>query len=187
MWGARVIGQTFTLPSSHTSLHGLSIWMAVYPPDPNAVEFFDMQVNAYLVGWDGQKATGPILASAVHAEQDYRIPFDPKRIDFNFAPVELEAGQQYVAIFQQVLPERGQPSLGPAIGFVPSAGSLDGSTGMPYAGSFELAHLLNWTIIPVGNIVVEFRYIVPEPATWLSSVLALAIVGAVQAARRGLH
>jgi len=177
----RVWGQTFTAPGGHPVLDGVSFWLQSFSPNPNPQIPFEMKARASIVAWDGQKATGPLLGSVIFDDPEYLLPSHPEKIDFDFSPIELVDGKAYVAIIEGLLPSPGQLYLG----FISSSDSLPGSYGGPYAGSINNIRSRPWTIVPNGDLVMEFRYAVPEPsALVLAAVGAVALVGL---ARRNLR
>jgi hypothetical protein len=169
---SKVWGETFTAPSGQPALEGFSFWLQSYPADPNSRTPFAMQVRASVVAWDGKKATGPILGSTIVDNPEYLLPDRPQRIDFEFSSIELVGGRSYVAIIEQLLPSPGQLYLG----FISSPDSLPGSYGGPYAGNFDLIRLRPWTIFPNGDLVMEFRYSVPEPSGRLLCAVGAALL-----------
>jgi hypothetical protein len=157
---SKVWGQTFPVPTGYSILEGVSFWIQSSSPDPNPQTPFEASFRASVYGWDGQKATGPVLGSAIIDDPAYQFPFDPAKVDFDFSHIELVEGKSYVAIVEQLLPSPGQLYLG----FVSSSDSLPGTHGGPYAGNINFIRLRPWTLVP-GDLVMEFRYAVPEPAS----------------------
>jgi hypothetical protein len=81
-------GQTFTAPETSSPLTEFTFYLDDYNPD--VIDF-----AAYVMAWDGTKATGPVLYSSAMQSTTGTSGFDT--LTFNTGELILTPGQQYVA------------------------------------------------------------------------------------------
>ena len=89
--GSSAIGQTFVAPTENV-MTSLSLYLGAHRlvANPGA-----LQLRAYVMGWDGTRATGPVLHESEIRFGAATAPL--QRYDFAIPHLPLVAGQTYVA------------------------------------------------------------------------------------------
>lgn len=174
-----VLGQVFKAPSYVGALSQLSFWMSPYPFNSDgSFNFgpFDLEVFAYLMHWDGQKADGGFLRYQFHVQHFETPPFQPQRVDFSLVPIDLVAGERYVAFLRMVSPQ--SPGYA-TLGFINHDTYPDGGFRGPYAGSFFNLTNRAWSG-SADDLAFEFTFqSVPEPGTFALLTLGLIPFAAI--------
>jgi hypothetical protein len=109
-------GQTVTAPGADNVLDSFSVWIEDWQ-DPDAVDF-----AGYVMAWDGDKATGPVLWSSEQMSTTNNGGLGGyEKFTFNTGGVSLTSGAQYVL-------------------FVSASNYFDGSQGLSELAAGEMAY-----------------------------------------------
>ena len=185
------LGQTFRAPASSdggaVSLHGFSFWLDAYsfaPPPSYA---------AYVMAWDGAKATGPVLyRSDVRTGPQWPAVMAEERFALA-APAALAPGQSYIAFLSAAELGAGAPYGEMGLSWVDGADTYaDGRVWVAATDDFGALSTQAWTSHHAQDLAfrAEFTPAVtttPEPATWtlMAGGLAACLVSARSGRRRG--
>jgi hypothetical protein len=184
------LGQTFRAPASGdgaaVSLHGFSFWLGAYsfaPPPSYA---------AYVMAWDGAKATGPVLyRSDVRTGPQWPAVMAEERFALA-APAALAPGQSYVAFLSAAELGAGAPFGEMALGWVHGADAYtDGRLWVAATDDFGALSTEAWTSHTAEDLAFRADFTpavttTPEPASWalMAGGLATILVFAGGRARR---
>ena len=169
-------GQTFTAPADYTILDNFSFF--VKETTQNTVHF-----AAYVMAWDGDKATGPILFESAPLSTTNTGNFE--KIQVNTGGLELLAGQSYVAFF----------SVSNYFDTIPTAAEFGGMGSSVYGGGefrfqnngniFVNLSLVDWDDWFIHDLAFEMNFSkpdreitdppIPEPATM--TLLGIGMAG----------
>jgi hypothetical protein len=169
-------GQTFTVVASHPVLTGFTFFLDDQL-DTDVVDF-----AAYVMAWDGSKATGPILfqSGALATTNnggvggDEAFPIDTGRLT-------LVPGQQYVAFFSasnyfNSITGTASVALVGLVDAYPGGTRVFTNNGTNFAALTTTTWLDPGTVTDDASFVMTFE-VVPEPASMsLLSLGALALL-----------
>jgi hypothetical protein len=94
----KIWGQTFTAPTGASQLSQASFWVQPYPLDWSNLGPYAFDMTAYLMSWDGQKGTQPLLADSFFSVS--ALPWQMTRVDFTFQNADVTPNSQYVVFFE---------------------------------------------------------------------------------------
>ena len=198
---AETWGQTFTVTDGlGTKLDNFSFFLGTPTGSPITSGTDTSHFSAYVMAWDGNKATGAVL----YTSPSYVIPASGQgftEFTFNTGGVNLNAGTQYVAFLSTLNysdgnTETGFALIGPSVvdgQLVWNPNAYSGG-GLVYAGrgvgaSFSELTTSSWStqLIPLEDTAFQATFSssspVPEPSTLV--LMALGGIGfAIRAYRR---
>ena len=165
-------GQAFSLPPGHRVLRTYSYWLSdspVFYPDP-------LDFAAYLMQWNGQRATGPILYQSAVQTIDGVAHGEFRRFDFRINR-NLDPGNQYIFFISNSQFFDGIPSMAFPAGLAADIDPSSHLVNLDNESDFTQITTTSWHQTPQWDMVFEARFdIIPTPTAAVLGAAAFVLL-----------